>query len=54
MRIDPTKTWRAVAARLARERDPSACYLFEARMAVVWPIGFAGIAARTLSPDDLA
>jgi hypothetical protein len=22
MRIDPTKTWRAVEARLARERDP--------------------------------
>ena len=49
--------------------DPAAHYLFEARMAVVWPMdeqglvlgedtytagdGFAGIAARKLSPADL-
>jgi hypothetical protein len=50
--------------------DPAAYYLFETRMAVVWPMdehglvlgedtytagdGFAGIAARKLAPEDLA
>ena len=50
--------------------DPAAYYLFEARMAVVWPMddhglvlgedtytagdGFAGIAERKLLPEDLA
>src|SRR5689334_7774926 len=49
--------------------DPGAYYLFETRMAVVWPMsdglvlgedtytagdGFAGIADRKLSPDELA
>jgi hypothetical protein len=127
MRIDPTKTWRKVEARLAREKhprlrrnletvlahmkaesaaeldvdrlvvdedcivtegvmriaypgtivqllghavdDPAAYYLFEARMAVLWPMGedglvigedtytggdgFAGIAQRKLSRADL-
>jgi ketosteroid isomerase-like protein len=50
--------------------DPDAHYLYEAHMAVIWPIaddglfvgedsytggdGFAGIAQRKLSPDDVA
>jgi hypothetical protein len=71
MRIDPTKTWPAIEALLGHAiDDPAAYYLFETRMAVMWPMderglilgedtytagdGFAGIAGRELSPEDLA
>lgn len=60
---------RALAARGIEVDDPSAYYLYEARMAIVWPIGedglftgedsyvgndgFAGIAQRKLDPSDI-
>jgi hypothetical protein len=47
MRIDPTKTWRAVEARLACERDPR-------RRRNLETVLVAGIAGRELSPEDLA
>jgi hypothetical protein len=61
---------RTLLARGIAVDDPDAHYLFEARMAVVWPIGpdglfigedsyvagdgFAGIADRKLDPADIA
>jgi hypothetical protein len=61
---------RTLAARGIAVDDPDAYYLFEARMAIVWPIGpdglfigedsyvagdgFAGIADRKLDPADIA
>jgi len=60
---------RTLVARGIAVDDPDASYLFETRMAVLWPFdehglvlgedtytggdGFAGIAARKLSPDDI-
>ena len=59
-----------VAAALANVDDPDAFYLFQTRMAVVWPMdenglvigedtytagdGFAGITERKLLPEDIA
>lgn len=61
---------RTLQARGIEVDDPGAFYLFEARMATLWPFdehglakgedtytgsdGFAGIADRKLSPDDIA
>ena len=61
---------RTLQARGIEVDDPDAFYLFEARMATLWPFdehglakgedtytgsdGFAGIADRKLSPDDIA
>jgi hypothetical protein len=61
---------RTLLARGIEVDDPDAYYLFEARMAIVWPIGpdglfigedsyvgrdgFAGIADRKLDPADIA
>jgi hypothetical protein len=60
---------RALSARGIEVDDPDAYYLYEARMAIVWPIdedglfigedsyvgsdGFAGIAGRKLDPSDI-
>jgi ketosteroid isomerase-like protein len=61
---------RTLAARGTAVGDPDAYYLYETRMAVLWPFdadgliigedtytgvdGFAGIAARPLRPEDIA
>jgi hypothetical protein len=58
-----------LAARGIEVDDPTADYLFETRMAIVWPIdeeglfigedayvekdGFAGIATRKIDPADI-
>jgi len=60
---------RALAAAGVEVDDEDACYLYEARMAVLWPMddnglvkgedtytgtdGFAGIADRKLRPEDI-
>jgi hypothetical protein len=60
---------RALSARGLEVDDPDAYYLYEARMAIVWPIdedglfigedsyvgsdGFAGISDRKLDPSDI-
>ena len=60
---------RALAARGVEVDDPDALYLYEARMAILWPIGpdglftgedaysggdgFAGIADRKIDPADI-
>ena len=61
---------RTLVGRGIAVDDPDAFYLYEARMAVLWPFdehglalgedtytgtdGFAGIAARKLAPEDIA
>jgi hypothetical protein len=61
---------RTLAARGVAVDDPDAFYLYEARMATLWPLdaegrvrgedtytggdGFAGIADRKLAPEDIA
>ena len=61
---------RTLVGRGIAVDDPDASYLYEARMAVLWPFdeqglalgedtytgtdGFAGIAARKLAPEDIA
>jgi Sigma-70 region 2 len=60
---------RTLVARGVEVDDPDACYLYEARMAVLWPMddngrvrgedtytsgdGFARIADRKLRPEDI-
>ncbi len=60
---------RGLAARNIGVDDPDAYYLYETRMAIVWPIGddnlfsgedsyvsgdgFAGIAGRKLDPSEI-